>query len=251
MGAEYSAGPANVFLLPELCTGISARWNTATGTTFFFQNHMPNNPHGLSVRRIIKTPAYRIIRIADHQHPEGKISRWAVERKDAVAVIIHNTDHDTLVLTRQPRLPLYKRQDIYLLEIPAGVMDAGEKPEEAARREADEETGYRPMAMMPVARFFTSPGYTTEQMYLYYAAVTDADRVSKGGGMEDEQEYIQVTEQPVDYWFEMLEKNEIHDAKTLIALQWLAMSTELVEVEDDCDDEDAETSGLNGLKITL
>lgn len=104
-------------------------------------------------------------------------------------------------------------------------------PEDTVRREAEEETGFRPTALMPIARVFTSPGYTTEQMYLYYAAVTDSDKVSAGGGMEEESEYIDIIEESVDYWFDQMDEGRIYDAKTLIALQWMALNSEEEEYE--------------------
>jgi ADP-ribose pyrophosphatase len=68
--------------------------------------------------------------------------------------------------------------------------------------------------------FYASPGTTTERVYLYYAEVEDHDKRSAGGGVDAEQEFIEVIEMPIAEAIEKMERGEIVDGKTVIALQW-------------------------------
>src|SRR5688500_16639450 len=97
--------------------------------------------------------------------PNGKQSkREVVEHGGAVAVVAMKDD-DTVLLVRQFRLPAGKP----LLEIPAGGIDEGEAPEEAARRELAEEIGMVPESLTPLYEAFAAPGYTTEILYGFLA----------------------------------------------------------------------------------
>jgi hypothetical protein len=71
-------------------------------------------------------------------------------------------------------------------------------------------------------KFYASPGTTTERVHLYYAQVTDQDRVGPGGGIRSEHEYIEVIHLPLPTAFKMVDQGAWLDAKTLVAVQWLA-----------------------------
>ena len=77
-------------------------------------------------------------------------------------------------------------------------------------------------SIRPVLSCFTSPGYSSERFFFYYATVTDADKVSDGGGLEDENEYINVVEMNVQEFKDLIKDRKIQDAKTYIAGMYLA-----------------------------
>jgi len=162
-----------------------------------------------------------------HTTPRGEMSRAMirqnVERGDGAAVLLVNTDRDTVVLTRQFRFAAWERGgDGWMLEIPAGTVAADGDPEAVARAEAAEEVGYRVGPMRHVATFFASPGTTTERVILFEADVTDADRLERGGGgLPEEDEHIEVVEMPAAEAIRRMEAGEIVDGKTVIALLWL------------------------------
>jgi nudix-type nucleoside diphosphatase (YffH/AdpP family) len=166
-----------------------------------------------------------------HQQHDGTMSsvqrRLVFERGDSVAVLLFNRDRRAVVLVEQFKAPalVARRRDHptstdgWLLETLAGMIDAGETPETAAIRETLEETGYRIRKPEPVGRFFVSPGGTSERLFLYFAEVGDADRVGKGGGIDDED--IKVLEIGLEQVFEWLAQGLIEDPKLAIAAYWL------------------------------
>jgi ADP-ribose pyrophosphatase len=81
-----------------------------------------------------------------------------------------------------------------------------------------EETGYRARVLRHISTFYTSPGGTSERIFLYYGEVTDADKVAEGGGATSEDEDIRVLEMPLDEAWDAVADGRLHDAKTLIAL---------------------------------
>lgn len=151
---------------------------------------------------------------------------WEVfERREAVGILLHNIERDTVTLVRQLRIPAHLMGDYpYLLEVPAGFIDTGETPEQAVIREALEETGYRINAAQKAFAAYMSPGSVTEKLHGFYAAVTEADRVAEGGGLEDEKEDLEVIEIDFAEALAMIETGKIIDAKTIMLLQWAALS---------------------------
>lgn len=157
---------------------------------------------------------------------------WEVfDRRHASAILLHNVERDTVTLVRQLRIAAHLSGDHpYLLEAPAGFIDDGETALQAALREAQEETGYKIEKATPAFAAFMSPGSVTEKLHGFYAAVTDADRVAEGGGLDDEQEDLEVIELSFAEAFEMVEAGEIIDAKTIMLLQWAALRRDGREV---------------------
>ncbi len=149
------------------------------------------------------------------------VRRLDLKRDDAVCALLVNKARGTVILVRQFRYAALSRGEAWPLELIAGLIDKGESPEEAIRREILEEAGY---AVGPLARQFTfypSPGITSERGILYYGE-TDGDQpVAKGGGLAEESEDIEVVQMPFAEAFAMLDRGEIVDGKTLIGLLWL------------------------------
>jgi ADP-ribose pyrophosphatase len=135
-----------------------------------------------------------------------EISR-SVVRHAGSAVMMAMDDKNRILLVRQYRLPA----EGYMWELPAGKVDDGEKPLQAAKRELAEETGYQARTWTKLASFFVSPGYVQERMTIFLA--TDL-KEGKATPMDDEQ--IEAK------WFkrkevgEMIREGKIEDAKTIV-----------------------------------
>ena len=101
----------------------------------------------------------------------------------------------------------------YLLEVPAGKLDPGEEPETCARREVEEETGYRPGKLTPLGWIWTTPGFADEKIWLYLA--TDLTETKQE--LQDD-EVLTVEKLPLSEAVEKAASGEIHDSKTACAL---------------------------------
>jgi nudix-type nucleoside diphosphatase (YffH/AdpP family) len=110
-----------------------------------------------------------------------------------------------------------------LIEACAGLLD-GDDPETCARREAEEELGYRLSNLKQVCAPFSSPGAVTERLTLFLAEYDSGHRIGPGGGHEAEGEDIEVLEMPFSEAWSLAEKGIIVDAKTVILLAFLRLS---------------------------
>ncbi len=152
-------------------------------------------------------------------------SRELFERGEASAVLLYDPKKDLVVLTEQYRIgaALDKQQGSpWLLEVVAGMMEAGESAEEVARREAEEEAGCHLNQLIPISSYWSSPGGTSEKVHLYCALI---DSTGLGGihGLDHEQEDILVRVLPFQVAFDGIESGAINNAATIIALQWLKL----------------------------
>ena len=153
-----------------------------------------------------------------------QLEREVIDHGNAAVVLAVDPAREVAVLVRQWRAPLIANgADPFLLEACAGIIDPGEEPEETARREAEEEIGYRLGAMRKIAIVLPSAGTLTERMHLFVAEVTDDQRTEAGGGNPHEGEDIEVVEVPLEKLFEQARRGEIADAKTLILVQQLML----------------------------
>ena len=100
------------------------------------------------------------------------------------------------------------KEEIY--ELPAGKLEKGENPLEAAIREFEEETGYKPLEMISLGSLYPSCGYTNEIIYLYYAK-----RITLGKRHLDSDEMIDIELLPLEEIIKMIDQNIIKDAKTI------------------------------------
>ncbi|WP_336696750.1 NUDIX domain-containing protein [Curtobacterium sp. USHLN213] len=150
--------------------------------------------------------------------------RETYDRGNGAAVLPHDPERDTVLLTRQFRWPAYVNghPDGMLVEAAAGLLDEDD-PETAVRREAAEELGIRLGTLTKVFDAFMSPGSVTERVHGYVGAYTPADLVHTGGGLEDEGEDIEVLELPLDEALAMVADGRIADGKTIMLLQWVAL----------------------------
>lgn len=150
--------------------------------------------------------------------------REVYDRGDAAVVLLHDPVRDTVVLTRQFRLPAHLADGKgFLIEACAGLLD-GEDPETCARREAEEETGYRVGDLRHVLSAYMSPGSVTEKLHFFIGSYDAAARVAAGGGLDHEGEDIEVMEMSLSAALAMIGSGDIVDAKTIMLLQVLALA---------------------------
>jgi ADP-ribose pyrophosphatase len=136
--------------------------------------------------------------------------RLVMERKNAVAGIIFNKRNRTVIFTKQWR----PGSESSLIEIFAGVTDESEDEIESLKMEALEEVGYSLEYIEHINTCYLSPGGSTEKISIYYC---EGEYVSKGGGLKEEDEYIEIIEIPLD----LIEREEFFDAKTIIAINFI------------------------------
>jgi nudix-type nucleoside diphosphatase (YffH/AdpP family) len=150
---------------------------------------------------------------------EKEFSKLRVKREDASAVLIYNQDSKTIILTKQFRYPISSKTNENILEIVAGKIDKDEKPLEAAIREVKEETGYhiRKENIHFQLSCFSTPGYSSECFFIYYAIVNNVDKLNKGGGNKEENEEIEIHELKVEEFKDLIRDRKIKDAKTYLA----------------------------------
>jgi ADP-ribose pyrophosphatase len=160
-----------------------------------------------------------------HERHDGEMSpivrRLNVERGDSTAAILVNTAGKVVYLTEQFRYPAFVRGQGWLVELVAGMVDAGESPAECIEREIREEVGFEVDRLEPIGDFFVTPGASSERIFLFCALVSDGSRKSRGGGLASEGEDIKLVELRVDDFLAKVAGGEIRDAKTIIAGYWL------------------------------
>jgi len=165
-----------------------------------------------SSREVYKCSLFRVT----EDHAEDAKAGFAIDRSivrhAGSAVMMAVDEQKRVLLVRQYRLPAER----YLWELPAGRLDPGEKPLQAAKRELAEETGYRARTWKKLTSFFVSPGYVQERMTIFLA--TD---LTQGQPTPMDDERIEVR------WFKsreldkMIHSGRIQDAKSMIGfLLW-------------------------------
>ena len=135
----------------------------------------------------------------DYQGSDGtwtEQQREVYDRGNGATILLRDETRDTILLTRQFRMPAYLNghPDGMLLEAPAGLLDDDEGAEAAIRREAEEETGYRVDRVTRIGEYFMSPGSVTERIAFFTGSYRAGERVSEGGGVAGEGEDIEVVE---------------------------------------------------------
>jgi GDP-mannose pyrophosphatase NudK len=149
-------------------------------------------------------------------------TREVYDRGNGAVILLYNQEFKTVILTRQFRLPSFVNGNAkgVLIEACAGLLDQ-DNPEEAIRRETEEETGYRIKDVRKIFDSYMSPGSVSEILYFFIAEYTPSMKVHEGGGIEHEQEDIEVLEISFDKAYSMIATGEIRDAKTIMLLQYV------------------------------
>ena len=152
------------------------------------------------------------------------IDREVFERGQVAAVLPVDPRRDQVVLIEQFRIgPYAVGWDPWLLEGVAGIIEDGESPEQVAIRESKEEAGCEVTDLVPILRYLSSPGACTETVALFCGRV-DASGTGGVHGLDEEHEDIKVVVYSVDEAIGLLNAGKIVNAKTIIALQWLALN---------------------------
>jgi GDP-mannose pyrophosphatase NudK len=151
-----------------------------------------------------------------------KQTREVYDRGNGAVILLYNPDSKTIILTRQFRLPSFVNGNPQglLIEACAGLLDQ-DNPEEAIKRETEEETGYRISEVKKIFEAYMSPGSVSEILYFFIAAYHPSMKVHSGGGIAQEQEDIEVLEIDFEKAYAMMENGEIRDAKTILLMQYL------------------------------
>ena len=162
----------------------------------------------------------------DYLHKNGSVktqSREAYDRGNGATILLYNKQQQTVVLTRQFRLPTFinGNETGMLIEACAGLLDK-DNAEDCIRRETEEETGYKVKEVHKIFEAYMSPGSVTEILYFFIAEYTKEMKETEGGGV-DEGEDIEVLEYNFDQALKMVAKGEIKDGKTIMLLQYLQL----------------------------
>jgi len=160
----------------------------------------------------------------DYQKSNGEWetqSREAYDRGNGATILLYNRQQQTVVLTQQFRLPTYVNGNDsgMLIEACAGLLDE-DNAEDCIKKETEEETGYRITKVQKIFESYMSPGSVTEVVYFFVAEYHKDMKVNAGGGLEHEQENIEVLELNFDEAFNMIYTGAIKDGKTIMLLQY-------------------------------
>lgn len=171
----------------------------------------------------------------DYQMKNGKWvnqMREVYDRGDGAGILLYNKEKQTVILTKQFRMPTYMNDngDGFLIEIAAGMLDK-DNPEACIIRETEEEVGYRLKEVKKVYEAYSSPGVMTEKMHFFIGEYTDDMKVSNGGGLDSEHEDIEVLELPFKDAINMLNTGEIHDTRTIVLLQYALIHKLLIPAQ--------------------
>ncbi|HEX7331737.1 MAG TPA: NUDIX hydrolase [Pyrinomonadaceae bacterium] len=167
----------------------------------------------------------RVFNVTVDTVSEGELTyQREVVHHNGSAVIVPVFDDGTVALVRQYRHPAVR----YLLEVPAGTLAKGERPEIGAARELKEELGLVAARLEKLSEFFVSPGFCEEKMWIYLAT-----ELSEGEQALEEDEILDVVRMPIADALERITTGEIEDAKTIIGLMLAAprVGSPLLEIE--------------------
>ena len=148
-------------------------------------------------------------------------SREAYDRGNGATILLYNKNKRTIILTQQFRMPTYLNGNAsgMMIEACAGLLDK-DNAEECIRRETEEETGYKISSVQKLFEVYMSPGSVTEIVHFFAAEYTKDMKVNEGGGIQEEQENIEVLELDFDQAYDMIASGAIKDAKTIMLLQY-------------------------------
>ena len=157
------------------------------------------------------------------------IRREILERGDAVAVLPYDPVTEQVLLIEQIRIGAIKSKHTpWLLECIAGMTDGSEDYESVVKKEAFEEAGLNLTELEFMLSYLSSPGGTTERLYLYLAHADLSQMTTGIYGLDTEGEDIKTHIMDLDEAFERLNRGEIDNAATVISLQWLALNRDKI-----------------------
>ena len=160
-----------------------------------------------SSREVYKCSLFRVTEDRAVDAKTGFKIKRSIGRHPGSAVMMAVDDERRILLVRQYRLPAAG----YMWELPAGRLDPGEKPLQAAKRELIEETGYRAKRWTKLASFFVSPGFVDERMTIYLAENLTAGVATPMDDERIETRWFAATEVE-----RMIETGKLEDAKSIV-----------------------------------
>lgn len=153
----------------------------------------------------------------------GDIVREVFERGHAVVVTLYDPDRDEVALIEQFRAgALAADQYPWMLECVAGIIDAGESPEQVAWRETEEEAGVKPSRMIEIGHYLVTAGGSSETARLFCARI-DASKIGGFHGLEHEGEDIRVFTVALSEAYAMVKDGRINNSMAVVAIQWLML----------------------------
>lgn len=160
----------------------------------------------------------------DYQLNNGKWvtqQREVYDRGNGAVILLYNKHNQTIILTKQFRIPTYVNGNSngYMIEACAGLLD-NDNAIDCIKREVEEETGYKVSQVKKIFEAYSSPGAVTEILHYFIAQYSEQMKVSDGGGLESETEDIEVLELQFSKALKMINNGEIKDIKTIALLQY-------------------------------
>jgi nudix-type nucleoside diphosphatase (YffH/AdpP family) len=151
-----------------------------------------------------------------------ELTREVYASSNGATVLLYNKSNNKIILTKQFRLPTYLNNNStgMMIESCAGIVEENEDPKDSIIREIEEETGFGVENVVKIFELYSTPGSVTEMLHYYVAEYSTEQKVGDGGGLEDENESIEVIEIPFEEAFIKIQSGEIKDAKTVILLQY-------------------------------
>jgi ADP-ribose pyrophosphatase len=154
------------------------------------------------------------LQVDEVELPNGKTSKREIIKHPGAVAILPITDDGKIVMVEQFRKALERT----LVEIPAGKLEKGENPQDCARRELEEETGYVCENLDWLISFYTSPGFADEIVHVYVATGL---RKKENAAKLDEDEFVNILELTTSEATKYILEKKIYDAKTAYAVQYL------------------------------
>ena len=149
------------------------------------------------------------VKTYDVELSNGEKSYREIVHHPGGVVVVAQKDKNTILMVKQYRFAIKQES----LELPAGRLEKGENPDDAIKRELEEETGYNAMIWKSLGYIYTSPGVFDEKLYLYYATDLSFNRQHP-----DENEIIDYFEYNIDEILTKIDSGEINDSKTLCGI---------------------------------
>jgi len=186
---------------------------------------MENKNVKITNRKILSDNWYLLEEIEfDYLTSKGKLQnqkRESYNRGNGACILLFNKEKQTIILTKQFRMPSYinGNSNGMLLEVCAGLLD-GDDPKTCIIKEVEEEVGYKITSPKKVFELYSTPGAVTEKIHYFISLYTPSMKVSEGGGLDSENEDIEVLEIPFKKAIEMVKTGEICDTKTVLLIQY-------------------------------
>ena len=162
----------------------------------------------LGQEKVLSAHAFDVLKV-HFRLPDGREHAYDLVAHPDAVTLLPITKAGEVILVSQYRIGAQG----FLLELPAGVMDSGESPLESARRELREETGQDSDMLVPLGGFYMVPGYSNEHMSAFLALELHPAPLA-----QDEDEFLELSRQPVAEVYRMLWSKQIQDGKTIATL---------------------------------